>query len=497
MTKKEIIDYLKNNEFDVQSARASMLVVDACYRSYVNSNLSKRALNPMICFIEPSDLSSSFSQITPKKILRVLARELYQKFLKNSNDFYGGFSRQKETSENMDAFWREYQKKRKQKKLSSSELGDLFETFMELFESWWAVSALGEDKGQTIFEDFLPIFAKKHKFSLNEAQRKIFLLTHPEGKAIFNQEREDFFNICLNYRNKQKLKKLIESYIKKYFWIKTDFCKKTEVTSKLIISEIQRELKEKSKDELKTELRKMKESFMDIDRQKEELLGTMKLSNEDKKYFEFASFMIAWQDYRKAVMMKTFYYLFSLVGDISKITKIPYKNAVSCFLPEFKNFLKTRIVPINREGKLVIFYERGSEPVVFNYDDVKKSIKTILGEKDDGIKEIKGAVASAGKIEKIVGVVRIILDPEKQKFKKGEILVTSMTRVEFVPIMKKALAIITNEGGIACHAAIVSRELGIPCVIGTKIATKVLHDGDLVEVDADKGVVRIIKKSKK
>jgi len=56
--------------------------------------------------------------------------------------------------------------------------------------------------------------------------------------------------------------------------------------------------------------------------------------------------------------------------------------------------------------------------------------------------------------------------------------------------MKKAGAIVTDEGGITCHAAIVSRELGIPCVVGTKIVTKVFKDGDLVEVDANKGLVK-------
>ena len=60
--------------------------------------------------------------------------------------------------------------------------------------------------------------------------------------------------------------------------------------------------------------------------------------------------------------------------------------------------------------------------------------------------------------------------------------------------MKLAAAIITEPGGITSHAAIVSRELGVPCIIGTKIATKVLKDGDLVEVDADKGIVKIVKK---
>tara|TARA_Y100000310_G_scaffold338021_1_gene426573 strand:- start:1597 stop:1776 length:180 start_codon:yes stop_codon:yes gene_type:complete len=59
--------------------------------------------------------------------------------------------------------------------------------------------------------------------------------------------------------------------------------------------------------------------------------------------------------------------------------------------------------------------------------------------------------------------------------------------------MKKAAAFVTDEGGVTCHAAIVSREMKKPCIIGTKIATKVLKDNDLVEVDANKGIVRKIK----
>lgn len=103
---------------------------------------------------------------------------------------------------------------------------------------------------------------------------------------------------------------------------------------------------------------------------------------------------------------------------------------------------------------------------------------------------IKGFIANKGKL---IGTVRVVLDPHGYKgFNKGDILVTSMTRPEFVPLMKQAGAVVTNEGGITCHAAIVSRELGIPCVIGTKIATRVLKDGDRVEVDADNGVVRIL-----
>ena len=65
-----------------------------------------------------------------------------------------------------------------------------------------------------------------------------------------------------------------------------------------------------------------------------------------------------------------------------------------------------------------------------------------------------------------------------------------MTFPSFIAAMEKAAAFVTDEGGILCHAAIVSREMNKPCVIATKIATKIFKDGDLVEVDADKGVVR-------
>lgn len=102
--------------------------------------------------------------------------------------------------------------------------------------------------------------------------------------------------------------------------------------------------------------------------------------------------------------------------------------------------------------------------------------------------EIRGSCANPGKV---MGKVSIIYHQgEFKKFKSGNILVTTMTHPEFLPVMKTAKAIITDEGGITTHAAIVSRELGVPCVIGTKIATKVLRDGDLVEVDATRGIVK-------
>jgi pyruvate,water dikinase len=69
-----------------------------------------------------------------------------------------------------------------------------------------------------------------------------------------------------------------------------------------------------------------------------------------------------------------------------------------------------------------------------------------------------------------------------------------MTTPDYVPAMNKAAAFVTDEGGITCHAAIVAREMKKPCVIATRFGTKMFKDGDLIEVDADNGIIRKIKK---
>jgi phosphoenolpyruvate synthase/pyruvate phosphate dikinase len=105
-------------------------------------------------------------------------------------------------------------------------------------------------------------------------------------------------------------------------------------------------------------------------------------------------------------------------------------------------------------------------------------------------KEVSGQTAFGGKI---TGRARNLFNRHQLKnFLEGEILVAPMTTPDLLPAMKKAVAFVTDEGGITCHAAIIAREMKKPCVIGTKIATQVFKDGDMVEVDADKGVVRKI-----
>jgi len=103
-------------------------------------------------------------------------------------------------------------------------------------------------------------------------------------------------------------------------------------------------------------------------------------------------------------------------------------------------------------------------------------------------RSLRGKSASAGTVR---GKVCKIIDINKlDKMVEGTILVTKITNPMFVPVMKKAIAIITDEGGIFCHAAIIAREFGIPCIVGTKNATKLFSDGQEVEVDASKGIIK-------
>ena len=103
---------------------------------------------------------------------------------------------------------------------------------------------------------------------------------------------------------------------------------------------------------------------------------------------------------------------------------------------------------------------------------------------------LKGTAASSGIADGIVKVVRGVKNTPD--FQEGDILVAEMTEPSMVIMMNKASAIITDKGGITCHAAIVSREMGIPCVVATKTATTILKDGMKVRVDGTKGEVTVL-----
>lgn len=128
-------------------------------------------------------------------------------------------------------------------------------------------------------------------------------------------------------------------------------------------------------------------------------------------------------------------------------------------------------------------------------EEARNSIDTenLFAEIDRKYAEIdtfSGTIAFPGILRGTVRIIKKKIDTTT--FQTGEIIVSPMTDPSYVPIMKSAAAFITDEGGALCHAAIVARELQKPCITGTKIATKVLHNGDFIEVDANNGIIKVL-----
>ncbi|MFH1440252.1 MAG: PEP-utilizing enzyme [Candidatus Woesearchaeota archaeon] len=173
------------------------------------------------------------------------------------------------------------------------------------------------------------------------------------------------------------------------------------------------------------------------------------------------------------------------------------EKLLSCLTKnEFMRYLDDQMLPnkLILKGRYAgcVLYSKNSEEIILLGNDVEKVEKAITDAFFKNSTEIKGIVAFKGKVK---GTVKIIHDPSKPNdFSNGDILVSGQTNPDFMQLIKKASAIITDSGGILCHAAIISRELKIPCIVGTEIATHVLKTGMVVEVDADKGIVIVLDK---
>jgi phosphohistidine swiveling domain-containing protein len=203
---------------------------------------------------------------------------------------------------------------------------------------------------------------------------------------------------------------------------------------------------------------------------------------------------------RKDYQSKTYFHSEKLFAEIGKRLGLTVSEARSVPPQILKDWLLGNAKPDKALAEAVfqchvcLPNEDGSVSVFWGEDASYFEKNFVIREKSEVIsetKELKGTIACRGKAS---GKVCIINLPEDMvKMNEGDILVSMATTPSVVPAMKKAAAIVTEEGGLTCHAAIVSRELGIPCVVGTKIATKILKDGMMVEVNAEKGVVIIIK----
>ncbi|MFH0922532.1 MAG: PEP-utilizing enzyme [Candidatus Micrarchaeota archaeon] len=241
------------------------------------------------------------------------------------------------------------------------------------------------------------------------------------------------------------------------------------------------------------ELAASEEKSRQLKQAQKTLLKELAIDEKHARLFKvFGDFMITKQ-YRRYAQLRSNYLLRPVLTEIAKRFDISEKQARFMLTPEYKQLLVDGTFDVSQlaeREKFCVLYSKEGKDIIYVGAQAHAKANEAVETHDLNISELKGQCACLGKAR---GRVKIVLSPsDLQKMEAGDVLVAIATNPDVVPAMKKAAAIVTEQGGVTCHAAIVSRELGIPCLIGTKIATKWLKDGDLVEVDASKGIIRKI-----
>ncbi|OGF21282.1 hypothetical protein A2Y83_05000 [Candidatus Falkowbacteria bacterium RBG_13_39_14] len=309
------------------------------------------------------------------------------------------------------------------------------------------------------------------EFELKKYNKNLLIYATPIRQLDIDKMNSSLWRIKKE-RDYNKREFLIKTHLDKYAWIKTAY----NIIEDYTINDIRKELEELKYVKSKQKNAKREDSF---------LLDGLRAG-------------IYLRNRMKELSQQLWYYFEKLGNAIAEELSLGREEFYQLSPSEvLKSFKKNRCVvskrEINRRHYGFVHGIINNREIILtgkSCQDLYKYYNKFLA---NSVQEIKGSVACSGRK---VGIVKIISNKDSfNKLREGEILVASMTTPDFVVIMKMAGAIVTDEGGLSCHAAIVSRELNVPCITGTKVGTKILKDGDLVEVDADKGVIKILKQN--
>ncbi len=198
-------------------------------------------------------------------------------------------------------------------------------------------------------------------------------------------------------------------------------------------------------------------------------------------------------DHTKMIIIKGIFNTRPIYREVSKRLETTEKDLRYLVFPEVVELLKTnkkadqKLIKERKQYRSILV--KGDQILVYEGEKAKKIAEKLLGKQQvTNVSEVQGVIAYPGKITGRVGLIHSSNDT----FQAGDILVTHDGTAELTTFLKQASAIVTDQGGMICHAAIIAREMKTPAVLGTGIATRVFKQGDLVEVDAEKGVVRRI-----
>lgn len=300
----------------------------------------------------------------------------------------------------------------------------------------------------------------------------------PTKKTLTTRANEKLLKIS-SEKNRQK--SFIRKWLAEYNWIETFTWLGKKMTEPDAVNGIKR-LKQKRKNKKHSE---------------EYNLGKVNYFNDKnlKLLTKALQDLLYLHTYELECLFASNYWCENMIKEISRRIGLTFEEYHYAIYPEIISALKGAAIDrkkiLSRKNNQCAILRFKENTTILEGDDFKR----IISFKKEIINygKIKGNAAFGGRARGYVKIIKTIKD--FNGFKKGNIVVSPMTTTDFTQYISNASAIITNEGGITCHAAIVSREFSIPCIVGTKTATVVLHDGDFVEVDANKGIVKILKRN--
>lgn len=371
-------------------------------------------------------------------------------------------------------------------KLSNKELAELVKNFNEAFISaakWGIIFPAAEYENYLISKYIKTLIAQKAeelKKDVNAEDAFQAIIYWPEGTYV-SKEKEDLLKLL---PLKENIETALKKHVEKYKWISFGFQG----------PELDYEYFKKALDDA----RKGGETLESIERHETEMLrkkvsylDLLEIKDDEREYLASLAELNFLKALRKDAEFHGNYALSFIFKELAKRFSIPLTYSRMLLADEILDALihenLDRDELARRSKKFVLLYENAKRSL-YSGEKAEQFRKFIPHEEVPDISELKGDVACKGKVTGIVKVVHGKSDYDK--FNEGDVLVSVATNPNMVQLMKKACAIVTDIGGITCHAAIVSRELKKPCVIGTKIATKALRDGDKVEVDAENGIVK-------
>ncbi len=228
------------------------------------------------------------------------------------------------------------------------------------------------------------------------------------------------------------------------------------------------------------------------------MVKNLKISSKDRNILEISKEFSYIKDLRDDFRREgIFYIISSLFEEIAKRLKLSLQE-ISYFKEQeiidalVSNSKIDKSLISQRKKGFVIYYNNNKEVQCISGEGIQQSMSNLgLVSLKVNAQNIKGTPASNGEAVGRVVIVKGVKD--LPKVNQGDILVAVTTHPDYVPAMQKAIAIVTDEGGVTSHAAIVSREFDVPCVVGTKVATHLLKSGNVIKVDGTHGTVKILK----